>query len=60
MICKDHMKECDGCMKCQEPRVVLRSEEDEPIFEGEPYFDINGFIILPEELGKYRKIAERG
>lgn len=57
MNCVYGAKECDGCMVCQEPKMVLKSDEGEPIYEGEPYFDIDGIIILPDELDKYRKVA---
>ena len=58
MMCVTGGKECDGCMKCQEPKLVLKSDDGEPIYEGDPYYDIEGMIITPEELiNKYRKIA---
>lgn len=45
-------------MMCQESKVVLHSDDGEPIYEGDPYYDIEGMIITPEELiNKYRKIA---
>lgn len=50
-------RECDGCMRCQEPNVVLKSDDGEPIYEGEEYFDIDGVIITPDELKQYRKVA---
>ena len=50
-------RECDGCMRCQDPKVVLKSDDGEPIYEGEEYFDIDGVIITPDELEQYRKVA---
>lgn len=57
MICINGAKECDGCMKCQEPKVVLTSDEGEPIYEGDTYFDIGGMIVTQYELEQFRKIA---
>lgn len=57
MICVNGVKECDGCMMCQEPKMVLKSDDGEPIYEGDEYFDIYGMIITPDELEKYRKVA---
>ena len=44
-------------MMCQESKVVLKSDDGEPIYEGDEYFDINGVIITPDELEQYRKVA---
>lgn len=57
MICVNGTKECDGCMMCQEPKVVLKSDEGEPIYEGDTYFDIGGMIVTQYELEQFRKIA---
>lgn len=57
MICITGAKECDGCMACQEAKVVLKSDEGEPIYEGETYYDIDGMIVTPEELEQFRKVA---
>lgn len=57
MTCVTGAKECDGCMMCQEPKIVMKSDDGEPIYYGDIYFDIDGIIILPEELDKYRKVA---
>ena len=57
MTCVTGAKECDGCMMCQEPKEVLKSDDGEPIYEGDEYFDINGVIITPDELEQYRKVA---
>ena len=57
MTCVTGAKECDGCMMCQEPKVVLKSDDGEPIYEGDEYFDINGLILTPDELEQYRKVA---
>ena len=57
MTCVTGAKECDGCMMCQESKMVLKSDDGEPIYEGDEYFDINGVIITPDELEQYRKVA---
>lgn len=44
-------------MMCQEPKEILKSDDGEPIYEGDEYFDINGVIITPDELEQYRKVA---
>ena len=56
MTCVNGAKECDGCMICQD-KPILKSDEGEWIYEGETYYDINGMIITPDDLYKYRKIA---
>ena len=57
MTCITGAKECDGCMRCQEPEVILKSDDGEPIYAGDTYYDIDGMIITEEELEQYRKKA---
>ena len=57
MTCVYGGKECEGCMRCQEPPVVLKSDDGEEIYAGDEYYDIGGMIITPEELEQYRKVA---
>lgn len=60
MMCYHMTKECDGCMKCQEPKQVLTADDGSPIYAGDEYFDIEGFILTEEGIQKYKKTAEGG
>lgn len=57
MTCVYGAKECDGCMACQEPKMVLRSDSGEPIYEGETYYEVEGYILTPDEIESCRKVA---
>lgn len=60
MTCVNGAKECDGCMMCQEARVVMKADDGTPIYEGDTYYDIDGIIITEDGISEYRKTAEEG
>ena len=57
MTCVYGGKVCTGCMYCQEPKVIMKSDDGEEIYDGDVYYDIGGMIITPDELTQYRKVA---
>lgn len=47
-MCKYRNKECDSCGECQpEPKLTCNTC-GEPIYEGDPYFEIDGFEYCTE------------
>ena len=58
MMCVNMVKECDGCMACQEPKLLFKDEDGDAIYEGDEYYDIFGTIVSVENIYKYKKIAE--
>lgn len=60
MLCYHMTKECNGCMKCREPKQVMESEEGTPIYAGDEYYEINGIILAEDDIERYRKTAEGG
>lgn len=58
MMCISGLRECTGCMMCQEPKKVLESDGGEPIYEGDVYYHIGDIILTEEELVNYQRIAE--
>ena len=58
MWCVKGRGECSGCMECQEPKPILKSDDGEVIYEGDTYYDIGGIILTEEELEKYKRTAE--
>lgn len=57
MTCVYGYRECVGCMACQEPKEIIKSDNGVPIYEGDTYYDFDGFIIAEEELEQFRKVA---
>lgn len=56
--CKRANKECDACGACS-PRVVMKDAEGKDIYEGEQYYDFDGYILNQDaELWRYLKDAE--
>lgn len=51
MICVSGCRECDGCGRCEKESEVIGycAHCDEPIYEGEDYYDIEGDVILHED-----------
>ena len=57
MLCINGCSECDGCGACQQSASVMTDEYGIPIYEGEPYFEINGIIYSEESFDLFRKLA---
>lgn len=57
--CVNGTKECDGCMRCQDPIEVMKAEDGTPIYEGDEYYDVEGIIIAEDNIREYKKTAER-
>ena len=57
MLCINGCSECDGCGACQQRTSVMTDEYGIPIYEGEPYFEINGIIYSEESIDLFRKLA---
>lgn len=58
MFCVMGRGECTGCMECQQPKPVMKSESGEVIYEGDTYYDFGGMIVTEDELEDFKKIAK--
>ena len=60
-ICKSGFRECDGCMSCQSNDPVYLDYENDPIYPGDTYYDIDGDIIqednIMDYLDRFRRVA---
>ena len=57
MFCVMGRGECTGCMACQEPKPVMKSDNGEVIYEGDTYYDFGGMIVTEDELEVYKRTA---
>ena len=56
MYCRSGAKECDGCGECQEEKTVMYDLWNEPIYEGDYYYVIDGQTVSEESLDAFLRL----
>lgn len=62
MICRNGVRECDGCMNCEEmhERVGNCEHCSDTIYNNEPYYDFDGVFVHDDCLIEYAHRFRKG